>query len=130
MSKDFDAVAAHYAASERGDLDGMLAPITETTEWVEMAGSSYAGTYIGRAAIVEGVFARIGAEWDGFGFALERLVDGGDAIVAIGNYHGTFKATGRAVNPRVVHVWTMEDGHATRFEQFCDSRILTDAERG
>ena len=95
MSKNFEAIKAHYAGSDNKDLAAMMAPITDRTAWTEMAGFPYAGTYVGAVAIIEGVFKRIGEEWEGYTFSLERLVDGGSTILGIGTYSGTYKRTGR-----------------------------------
>jgi ketosteroid isomerase-like protein len=124
MSKNYEAIKAHYAGSDAGDLAAMMAPITDSTAWTEMAGFPYAGTYIGKAAILEGVFGRIGEEWDGFSFTLDRLIDGGSTVVALGAYSGTYRKTGRKMSARVVHVWDMEDGKAVRFEQFADTNLV------
>jgi len=124
MSKNYEAIKAHYAGSDAGDLQAMMAPITDNTAWTEMAGFPYAGTYIGKAAILGGVFRRIGEEWDGFSFALDRLIDGGSTVVAIGSYSGTYRKTGWKMSARVVHVWDMEDGKAVRFEQFADTKLV------
>ena len=92
-----------------------------------MAGFPYAGTYTGPDALLNGVFARIGADWDGFGFKLDRLVDGGDTIVAIGTYWGTCRRTSRKMQARAVHVWEMAEGKLLRFEQFADTKLVADA---
>src|SRR3972149_6485911 len=63
---NLDIIRDHYAASARGDLEGMLAAFAPDIAWTEVAGFPYAGTYHGAAAIVANVFARIGAEWEGF----------------------------------------------------------------
>ncbi len=127
MSRNYEAIKAHYQGSDRKDLAAMMAPITASTAWTEMAGFPYAGTYVGPDAIIEGVFKRIGEEWDGYTFTLERLVDGDATIVGIGSYSGTYKKTGRSMNVRVVHVWDMEDGKAVRFEQFTDTKLVAAA---
>ncbi len=129
MSRNYEAIKAHYAASDRKDLAAMMAPITDRTAWTEMAGFPYAGTYVGAAAIVAGVFKRIGEEWDGYSFALERLVDGGSVIVGIGTYSGVYRKTGRRMSARVVHVWDMDDGKVVRFEQFTDTKLVAEAMR-
>ncbi len=87
MSKNYEAIKAHYAGSDTKDLDAMMAPLTATTAWTEMAGFPCAGTYVGVPAIIEGVFKRLGEEWDGYNFKLERLVDGDGTIV--GTYSNT-----------------------------------------
>jgi Ketosteroid isomerase-related protein len=127
MNKNYEAIRAHYAGSDAKDLDAMMAPITDQSAWTEMAGFPYAGTYVGREAIVAGVFARIGAEWDGYTFTLERLIDGGATIVGIGTYSGTYRKTGKAMTARVVHVWDMDDGKVVTFEQFTDTKLVAAA---
>ena len=129
MSRNYEAIREHYAGNDRGDLDAMLAPVTGQTVWREMEGSAYPGTYVGRGDIIAGVFQKIGTDWENYRFTLDRLIDGGDTIVAIGTYSGTFKKTGKAMSARVVHVWDMEDGHAARFAQFADTRMMEKATR-
>ncbi|MFE0014550.1 nuclear transport factor 2 family protein [Mesorhizobium sp. NPDC059054] len=127
MSKNYEAIKAHYAGSDNKDLAAMMAPITDRTAWTEMAGFPYAGTYVGTVAIIEGVFKRIGDEWEGYTFTLERLVDGGSTILGIGTYTGTYKRTGKPMKARVVHVWDVEDGKVLRFEQFTDTKLVAQA---
>lgn len=129
MSPNYRAIAAHYAGSDRKDLSAMMAPITEKTVWTEMAGFPYAGTYVGANAVLAGVFRRIGEEWDGYNFSLERLIDGGSTIIGVGTYGGVFKRTGKRMTARVVHVWDMDDGKVVRFEQFADTKLVTEAMR-
>lgn len=124
MSKNYEAIKAHYAGSDTKDLDAMMAPLTATTAWTEMAGFPCAGTYVGVPAIIEGVFKRLGEEWDGYNFKLERLVDGDSTIVGIGTYSGTYRKTGKAMTARVVHVWDMKDSKVLRFEQFTDTKLV------
>jgi ketosteroid isomerase-like protein len=117
----------HYAASARGDLDGMLAPFAPDVEWIEMAGFPYAGTYRGPAAVREGVFERLGAEWVGYQAVAEDLVADGEHVVAFGTYSGTYRATGKAMRARFVHHWTVQDGRVVRFEQFTDTHLVRQA---
>jgi ketosteroid isomerase-like protein len=127
MNRNYEAIKAHYAGSDAGDLAAMMAPVTDRTAWTEMAGFPYAGTYVGPDAIIAGVFKRIGEEWDGYALKLEKLVDGGTTIVGIGTYSGVYRKTGKAMSARVVHVWEMEDGKALSFEQFTDTRLVAAA---
>lgn len=127
MTSNRDIIAAHYAASDRGDLEGMLAPLAADVQWTEMAGFPYAGTYIGPAAVRENVFERIAANWDGYVAAVTELIDGGDTIVGLGTYSGTARSTGRHFSARVAHVWRLEGGEVVRFEQFTDTALVRDA---
>lgn len=124
---NLESVLGHYQAAGRGDLAGMLAPLTPATEWIEMAGSPCPGTFVGPDAVAHNVFAAISRDWDGFVFAPERMVDGGDTIIVIGEYRGSFRATGRTMRARVVHVWDMDGGKVRRFEQFADTALMAAA---
>jgi ketosteroid isomerase-like protein len=123
-------IADHYAASDRGDLAGMIAPFAADIRWTEAAGFPYAGTYVGPQAVAEHVFERIRDEWDDYTVAIDELVDGGDTVVGIGTYSGTYKATGRFFAARVAHVWRLAGGEVAAFEQFTDTELVNRATGG
>src|SRR5579875_1738714 len=123
----YDVVAAHYRASDAGDLDGMLAPLAPDVAWTEMAGFPYAGTYHGPAAVRDGVFGRIAEDWNDYRFALEKLHADADVVFGVGTYSGVSRATGRSMSARVVHMWHVRDGSIRSFEQFADTALVRDA---
>ncbi|ACZ90206.1 nuclear transport factor 2 family protein [Streptosporangium roseum] len=129
MSKNLDAVRGSYEASAAGDVGGLLRLLAPDARWTEMAGSPYGGTYVGPEGVLDGVFQRLGTEWDDYRAVPEEYVDGGDTVVVIGNYSGTYLATGKHMVIRFVHVWKCEDGVATRFEQFTDTALLQETVR-
>ena len=110
-----------YAAMGSGDLPGALELIDADVVWVESAGFVYAGTYNGPDAVVEGVFARLGGEWEGFAAVPDYVVGDGDRAVAVGTYSGTYKETGKAFSARFAHSITARDGKIVHFEQVVDS---------
>ena len=124
-----DIIRAHYEASDRGDLDGMLAPLAADVRWTEAAGFPYAGTYVGADAIVENVFTRLQDDWDDYTLAVDQVIDGGDTVIGIGTYSGTNKSTGRFFAARVAHVWRLEGGEVVAFEQFTDTEMVSRATR-
>ena len=127
MSRNYEVIKAHYAGSDAKDLAAMMAPVTDKTAWTEMAGFPYAGTYVGPNAVIEGVFKRIGEDWDGYALKVDKLVNGDTTIAAIGTYSGTCRKTGKPMSARVVHIWEMRDGKAVSFEQFTDTKLVADA---
>ncbi|MFI9591720.1 nuclear transport factor 2 family protein [Nonomuraea sp. NPDC052265] len=127
MSDNLDAVRASYAASAAGDVNGIVSLLGPRARWTEMAGFPYAGTYVGPEQVLSEVFAKLGSEWDGYQAEPEEFVDGGDVVVVIGHYSGTYRATGKAMKVRFTHVWHLEDGVATRFEQFTDTALVREA---
>ena len=127
MKSNLDIIKAHYAASDRLDIAAMMADVSPQVRWTEMAGFPCAGTWVGPQQVVDNVFAVLGSAWEGYNFTLERLIDGGDSIVGVGDYSGTFRATGKSMHARVVHVWQLEAGKIVRFEQFTDTLLVARA---
>lgn len=101
--------------------------ITDETLWTEAAGFPYAGTYQGFAEIEKHVFARLGSEWINYNFKVEDYVAAGDKVVAYGTYSGTNKASGKFFTARVAHLWQLKDGKIKSFEQFVDSKTVSDS---
>ena len=116
-----------YNAIESGEIPTGLALIAPDCAWTEMEGWPYPGTFHGPDAILEGVFARLGAEWDGFAMTVDEVLDSGDRAVGIGTYSGVFKATGRPMKARVTHVFRVRDGQIVEFEQFTDTLAVATA---
>ena len=122
-----------YEAFAKGDVPAVLAAMSPDIVWNEAENYPYAdgNPYRGPEAILAGVFARIGSEWDGFAAVPEEYIDGGDTIVVLGRYRGTYRASGRSMDAQMVHVWRLADGRITRFDQRVDTlqtaRVMTAA---
>jgi hypothetical protein len=112
-----------YDGFATGDIGAVLGAMSQDIVWNEAENFPYAdgNPYVGPQAVAQGVFARCIGEWDGFAVAIDEIIDGGDTIVALGRYAGTCKATGKAMNPQLVHVWRIEGGKAARFQQYADT---------
>jgi ketosteroid isomerase-like protein len=110
-----------------GDIPTFLGLLDDKVEWTEAAGFPLAGTYHGPQAVLEGVFARLGSEWDGFKVEATQLVAEGNEVVGLGAYSGTYKATGKSFSARFAHVWTVKNGKVVRFEQIVDSAKVNEA---
>ena len=113
-------VETAYADFARGDVEAFLAILDPSVTWVDAEGYPYAGTYVGPEALLEGLIARIGAEWDDYTVVPNTYVADGDHVVALGDYSGTYKATGRSVEAPFAHVWQLVDGKVVSFRQFTD----------
>jgi len=51
------------------------------------------------------------------------FVSEGDTVVALGDYSGTFKATGKSFTAPFAHVWTFRDGKVVSFQQHTDTAM-------
>ena len=112
-----------YAAFKAGDVPDVLARMSPDIVWNEAENFPYAdgNPYCGPEAILTGVFARLGSEWDGFRALPAEHLDAGETVVVLGRYHGTYKATGRALDAQFVHVWRIDGGRAVAFQQYTDT---------
>ena len=55
---------------------------------------------------------------------IERLIDAGDHVAAVGRTRGHIRASGAAFDAAVVHVWTVRDGRITRLEVYIDTPAM------
>jgi ketosteroid isomerase-like protein len=124
-----DIVRALYEAFGRGDIAAVLAAFDPNIEWNEAENFPYAdgNPYVGPNAVLEGVFQRLGAEWDAFAAVPTEVLDAGERVVALGHYTGVYKSTGRAVRAQFAHVYRLRDGKITAFQQYTDTLQFRDA---
>jgi ketosteroid isomerase-like protein len=116
-----DIITEAYAAFAEGNIPAVLAAFADDIQWTEAEGFIYGGTYVGADAIVQGVFVRMGTEWDSFHVKPEAIVGEGDTVAALGWYEGAYRETGRSFRARFAHWWKLADGKITSFEQVVDS---------
>ena len=122
-AENVSVIKSLYDAFGAGDVPSVLEVMSPDIVWNEAENFPYADSnpYRGPEAVAAGVFARCIGEWEGFAVAMNDLIDGGDRVVALGRYSGSFKQTGGRMNPQAVHVWTLEDGKIVSFQQYIDT---------
>jgi uncharacterized protein len=127
--KNVETVRAMYEAYEKGDIAKVLGQMEQNVEWNEAENFIYAdrNPYIGPQAVLEGVFMRLGSEWDGFTVRPEEWLDAGHRVVVLGSYSGTHKATGKSVQAQFAHVWGVNQGRVVRFQQYTDTKQFAEA---
>jgi ketosteroid isomerase-like protein len=121
---NLNAIKAVYEAFATGDIPAVLGALSRDIAWTEAEGFPYGGTYHGPKGVLEGVFMRLGSEWDGFAAVPDEFIDGGDAVVVLGKYSGKYKATGKSMQANFAHVWKMQDGKAAQFIQYVDTLLV------
>ena len=130
MSNETVAVVrAIYDAFAAGDVPKVVSLMAPDMEWNEAENFPYAdgNPYRGPDAILAGIFARLGSEWDGFAAVPDEYLDAGDSVVVLGRYRGTYKATGRAIDAQMAHLWRVRGGRAAAFQQFVDTLAVARA---
>ena len=121
---NLNSVQGVYDAFAKGDIPAVLGFLSSDVDWTEAEGFPYGGTYTGPNAVLEGVFMRLGTEWESFAVVPDEFIDGGDTVVVLGKYSGTYKATGKSFQANFAHVWKVREGKAVRFVQYVDTLIV------
>lgn len=116
-------VEGMYAAFGRGDIPFVIGALDPDVEWWEAENFIYAdrNPYIGPQAVLEGVFARIGAEWEWFTVTPKEVLDAGESVVGRGYYAGKYRQTGREVKAQFAHVFSFRNGKVAKFQQYTDT---------
>lgn len=115
-----DVVRRTYRAALRGD-DALLAGFAEDATWIE---ATVART--GRAELAAH-FDEIDRDWRDWVMQDETYLSGGDTVVVRGTCFGTYRATGRTMSARFVHVWVLRGGLIARVEATVDAAAVRDA---
>jgi ketosteroid isomerase-like protein len=119
-----------YNAFAIGDIPTVLDGFDDSIIWNEAEGNPYddGNPYEGPDAVLNGVFARIGGEWENF-----RLVDillheiPNNQVLATLRYHGKYLKTGIPINVQAAHLWTLKEGKVIAFQQYADTKQLAAA---
>ena len=113
-----------YDAFGRGDIETVLGTLAPNVEWTEAEGFPYGGTFVGPDAVLQNVFMKLGTEWDGFAAVPHEFIADAETVIALGDYSGTFKATGKSFKAPFVHVWRFRDGKVAKFRQHTDTAVV------
>jgi ketosteroid isomerase-like protein len=123
MNNNLDVVRSVYSAFATGDIASVLAALDPAVVWTEAAGGPYGGVSVGPQAVLGNVFMKLGGEWDGYAAVPHEFVADGSTVVALGEYSGTYKATGKSFRAPFAHVWKLRDGKAVSFHQHTDTAV-------
>ena len=116
-----------YNAFAEGDMETVMAGMADNIEWNEAENFIYGGQYIGKDAVVQGVFARIGQEWEYWNLVdmtINAVED--DKVLAQGRYQAKNNANGATINAQFAHYWEFTDGLVSKFQQYVDTKQVAD----
>ncbi|MEU3985333.1 nuclear transport factor 2 family protein [Streptomyces sp. NPDC026672] len=123
-SQGMKVVGDLYAAYGEEDVEGFYKDLSPDLTWIECEGFPAPGVFHTQEDIFAHVFAVLERDWADWKFELEKLIDGGGTVVAIGAYSGTHRETAKSFRARAAHVWHVVDGKIVRFEQFADTHPM------
>ncbi len=111
-----------YDAFARRELRTILGLLHEDVEIVQASEIPWGGRYTGHAEAAA-FFGKL-VQTITSAVTVERFVDAGEQVVAIGRTRGAVNTTGKAFDVPVAHVWTVQDGLVTRIEYYIDDPTM------
>jgi ketosteroid isomerase-like protein len=118
-------ISSLYQAFSRRDIQALLPLLDPQIEVRQTTLLPWGGTYQGYQGIMS--FAARLLEHVDSQVEPEEFVEADDRVLAIGYTKGRVKANGKEFNVRIVHVWTLKDGKAVRFEAYIDTPKMLQA---
>jgi len=120
---DFAVVKEFYDSFVRGDIDAVIATLSEDLDWRESENFLLGdrNPYLSPAAVVEGVFSRIAREFKDYEAGPTELIDAGDVVVAVGRSKGVMASTGKPFDAQYMHVVRVSGGKIVSFHQLIDT---------
>ncbi len=118
-----------YKSFSAGDIPNVLSALDSNVVWNEAEGNAYAdgNPYISPDAVLNGVFARVGADHEYFNLANIELHDmSNNQVLATLRYQGKLKKNGATFDAQVAHLYTLKDGKVIAFQQYVDTKKLAD----
>ena len=131
-SDNVSVINGLYQAFAEGNIEAAMAPMSADIIWNEAEGFPYAdrNPYEGPDAVLEGVFARIGAEWEYWNLTDIQLHEVGDNMVlATLRYDAKHLETGKVLDAQTAHLWTLDNGQIVGFQQYTDTQQANEVMR-
>ena len=124
-----DYLKSLYKAFANGDVPTVLAAFDDAIEWNEAEGNPYntGQPYVGPAAVVEGVFARVLNDIEGFEIRPERFL--GDGVGILRQRRGVDESVRREYNQRPALLVDPAE-HGGLYERRQYVHFLADDQRG
>ncbi|MBD0776698.1 ester cyclase [Maribacter sp. ANRC-HE7] len=119
-----------YDAFAAGDIPAVLDLMDAKVVWHEAEGNAYAdgNPYKGPEAVSNGVFARIGKDYDYFNLTNIQLHEmSGNQILATLRYQAKSKKNGTVIDAQVAHHWFLKNGKIIGFQQYVETKQLAEA---
>ena len=125
--QNLETIRSVYAAFGRGDLEGLIAHLDPEVSWRTPGAPVLptAGLKRGHAAVRE-FFGLLLSTFDVQDFQPADFLAQGDKVVVLGTSREGPKGSGRLVDFRWVHVFTLRGGTIVEFEERADAGELVE----
>lgn len=119
-----------YANFKAGNIPSLLNLVDDSVEWIlpEVAGVAISGTREGREEVAD-FFRTLGETQEVISFEPRQFIAQNDLVVALGSYSFRVRATRQQFESDWAHVFTIQNGRITRFQEFADTAAVAVAYR-
>lgn len=118
-------VEALYEGFRRRDMAAIFGLLSEDVELEQSQALPWGGSYHGHEGARQ-FFGQLGSRVNST-LTLERLIDAGEHVAAVGWTEGTVNATGARYRVPVAHVWQVQDGKILRAQFDIDNSRMLEA---
>jgi uncharacterized protein len=114
----------------RGNPDVIQQVLAPEVRWEVVEGFPHSGVYVSLDDVLDNFFGRLFQDFENFVAVGSEFFESGDHVIALGNYSGRARATGRQFTARFAHVWTLRGGRIIRLQQCADTVVVVRALAG
>ncbi len=121
-------VQALCAAFGKGDVQFILNNLTENIDWQVLGPAiiPQAGPHKGKAEVGK-FFEKVAQAYDFTQFEPREFIAQNDSVVAIVDYAGKVKRTGKSYAAQVAMLFAFKDGKVAKFREYADTAGLVAA---
>ena len=127
MNNSTEIVRSFYEKLKVGDAAGALGLMAADIQWTTMWHYKVLGR--GPEKVAEGLFKPLVAEWASFALEPTEFIADADTVVSLGRFIGVHGTTGKSVEARYAHVWTVKAGKVATFRQYIDTLAVAEARK-
>lgn len=109
------------------DTNTILEVFDSKIEWIQNEGFPGGGRHVGIDAVINNVFAKFRHDWETWQAVVDEWLDAPDTIIALGEYRGTYKSTGKSMTAAFAHVYKLKNSRIVRFQQYTDTLKIASA---
>ena len=125
--ENIDIIKTLYTAFSEGDEATIRTLFADDIEWRQNPGFPGGGTHVGADAIFENVFRKFKKDWASWGAPVTEYLDAGSTIIVLGEYQGTHAHTQKSMRAEFAHVYRLNAGKITHFQQYTDTHQVVEA---
>lgn len=124
---NLEIVQRLYAAFAARDREIILEIFDPEIVWIQNEGFPGGGTHMGAESVLKDVFAPFRVSWESWEADVSQWIEDGETVVALGEYRGVNKATGKSMKAAFAHAYWIRDSRIVRFQQYTDTLMVARA---